>query len=72
MKQVADAGIVVECCLTSNVGWKVKSYVEHPIRQMFDAGVKVFKHNHYKKKKKKNFNVSLLFTTTTTKKIGIY
>ncbi len=41
MNLVADEGITVECCLTSNVGWKVPSYAVHPIRNMFEAGVKV-------------------------------
>ncbi|HAJ05900.1 MAG TPA: adenosine deaminase [Chloroflexi bacterium] len=41
MERVASLGITVECCLTSNVGWKVPSYKEHPIRKMFDAGIKV-------------------------------
>ena len=41
MERVAAQGIAVECCLTSNVGWKVPSYAAHPIRKMFDAGVQV-------------------------------
>lgn len=41
MAKVATNDILVECCLTSNVGWKVPSYSAHPIRQMFDAGVLV-------------------------------
>ncbi len=41
MARVAAQGIAVECCLTSNVGWKVASYAVHPIRKMFDAGVQV-------------------------------
>ncbi len=41
MARVAAQGIAVECCLTSNVGWKVPSYAAHPIRKMFDAGVQV-------------------------------
>ena len=41
MDLVATKGITVECCLTSNVGWKVPSYASHPIRKMFEAGVKV-------------------------------
>ena len=44
MREVAAKGIVVECCLTSNVAkrpGKVASYAEHPIRTMFNAGVKV-------------------------------
>ena len=41
MELVAAKGVTVECCLTSNVGWKVPSYAVHPIRNMFEAGVKV-------------------------------
>lgn len=41
MEKVAEHDIAVECCLTSNVGWKVPSYADHPIRKMFDAGVQV-------------------------------
>lgn len=41
MQKVSEQDIAVECCLTSNVGWKVPSYEEHPIRNMFDAGVQV-------------------------------
>ena len=35
------AGIFVECCLTSNVGRKVPSYREHPIKDLLRHGVKV-------------------------------
>jgi len=41
MDQCKEGGIFVECCLTSNVGWKVPSYHEHPIRQMLEHGIKV-------------------------------
>jgi len=41
MREVAEKQIVVECCMTGNVGRKVKSYAEHPIREMFDSGVRV-------------------------------
>ena len=39
--QAVNKGVTVECCLTSNVGWKVKSYAEHPIADMVRAGVQV-------------------------------
>ena len=39
--QAVMKGVTVECCLTSNVGWKVKSYAEHPIADMVRAGVLV-------------------------------
>ena len=42
LKLIASKDITVECCLTSNVGsGRVKSYEAHPIRHMFDAGIKV-------------------------------
>ena len=34
-------GVTVECCLTSNVGWKVESYASHPVADMVRAGVRV-------------------------------
>ena len=40
MKKVIDNNIFVECCLTSNVGWKVKTYNEHPIKIMHENGIK--------------------------------
>ena len=39
--QAVAQGVTVECCLTSNVGWKVKSYAVHPITDMLRAGVRV-------------------------------
>lgn len=42
MAELKAKGIVVECCLTSNVkSGIVHSYAEHPIRILFDHGVKV-------------------------------
>ena len=40
MEKVIEDGIFVECCLTSNVGWKVPSYEEHPIKVMYEHGIK--------------------------------
>ena len=40
MQKVVEDNIFVECCLTSNVGWKVKSYGEHPIKIMHENGIK--------------------------------
>ena len=46
MARAAAAGVTVEVCLTSNVkpaggsGW-IGSYEAHPVRAMFDAGVRV-------------------------------
>ena len=39
VERVVKEKVAIECCLTSNVGWKVKSYDVHPIKQMFEAGV---------------------------------
>jgi len=39
--ELVRKNIGVECCLTGNVGKKVPSYAEHPIRGMFSAGVRV-------------------------------
>jgi len=39
MKEVAEKGICVECCVTGNVGSKISGYALHPIRPMFNAGV---------------------------------
>jgi adenosine deaminase len=33
--------VCFECCLSANVGWKVPSYAEHPVKRMIRAGVKV-------------------------------
>lgn len=42
MRRVVERNIFVECCMTANVGGrKVSSFAEHPIRAMFDAGVRV-------------------------------
>jgi len=40
MNAVVQSKIIVECCLTSNLG-KIPTYKEHPIREMYHAGVKV-------------------------------
>ena len=37
----ASKAISIECCLTANVGKKVKSYQVHPIRDMFRSGIPV-------------------------------
>lgn len=42
LKQIADRGIVLEACPTSNIATGVyPSYDEHPLRAIHDAGVKV-------------------------------
>ena len=41
LRQVAERGVAVECCITGNVGGRVKSYAVHPIREMLAAGVRV-------------------------------
>ena len=42
LQQVADSGVAVECCLTSNlVLGAVPSLEEHPIRRLLQAGVPV-------------------------------
>ena len=42
LKRVADSGVTVECCLTSNVVLgAVSSLDEHPIRSFIQAGVPV-------------------------------
>ncbi len=42
VKQIAERGIVLETCPTSNVATGVYgSYAEHPLRALHDAGVKV-------------------------------
>ena len=33
--------VCFECCMTSNVGWKVESYQVHPVKEMMRAGVRV-------------------------------
>ena len=40
LRQVAERGVAVECCITGNVGGRVKSYAVHPIREMLAAGVR--------------------------------
>ena len=46
MEECRKSGVAVEVCLTSNVkpgagaGW-IESYEDHPVRKMFDAGVKI-------------------------------
>jgi adenosine deaminase len=42
MNYVADRGIPIEICLTSNVQTRVaSSYGAHPLRRYFDEGIKV-------------------------------
>jgi adenosine deaminase len=42
LAEARDAGIAIECCLTSNVQTRVAaSYDTHPLRQYFDAGLRV-------------------------------
>jgi len=42
LKRLASDGIVVECCLTSNIHTgAIDRYVEHPLPKFLDAGVKV-------------------------------
>lgn len=42
MEELAESGVALEVCVTSNVQSKaVPSLAEHPIRQLFDAGVRV-------------------------------
>ena len=42
LREVRDAGIVLEICLTSNVQTRVaSSYEAHPLRMFYDAGVRV-------------------------------
>ncbi len=41
-QKVLDTGTTLEVCLTSNIQCKTEpSYEEHPIKQLYDAGVKV-------------------------------
>ena len=35
------SSVCFECCLTANVGWKIGSYAEHPIRSMINSGLLV-------------------------------
>mmetsp|Transcript_16629 Transcript_16629/g.41107 ORF Transcript_16629/g.41107 Transcript_16629/m.41107 type:complete len:946 (+) Transcript_16629:80-2917(+) len=41
MAAVFSNDVTVECCLTSNVGWKIKSYRDHPVKKLLLNGVKV-------------------------------
>lgn len=42
LREVRDAGVVLEICLTSNVQTRVaSSYETHPLRAFFDAGLRV-------------------------------
>lgn len=42
LDRVRDAGIVLEVCLTSNVQTRAApSYAEHPLRRLYDEGVRV-------------------------------
>lgn len=42
IRQIVEQGIVLEQCVTSNVQTRcVTSYQSHPIRKLFDAGVKI-------------------------------
>jgi adenosine deaminase len=42
VQEIADRGIVLEACPTSNVATQVfPSYEEHPLRRLYEAGVKV-------------------------------
>jgi adenosine deaminase len=42
VQDIADRGIVLEACPTSNVATQVfPSYEEHPLRRLYEAGVKV-------------------------------
>jgi adenosine deaminase len=37
----SSVAVCFECCLTANVGWKIKSYAAHPVREMIHKGLKV-------------------------------
>lgn len=42
VEEIADRGIVLEACPTSNIATQVfPSYEEHPLRRLYEAGVKV-------------------------------
>jgi adenosine deaminase len=42
VKAIADRGIVLEACPTSNIATRVfDSYEEHPLRRLYEAGVKL-------------------------------
>lgn len=42
VEEIKRLGVTIECCLTSNVKSKhCNGYADHPIRKLFDAGVKV-------------------------------
>ena len=42
VKTIADRGIVLEACPTSNIATRVfDSYEEHPLRRLYEAGVKL-------------------------------
>lgn len=36
-----NPNVCFECCLTANVGWKIRSYAEHPVKEMISAGANI-------------------------------
>ena len=42
VKEIIDKDIILETCPTSNIATKIyKDYVDHPVKTLFDQGVKV-------------------------------
>ena len=42
IKEIIDKNIILETCPTSNIATKIyKSYIDHPVKKLFDAGVKI-------------------------------